>query len=138
MFCENCSLDNLPGLFCSQCGGPLVAAPEKCPSCGNKDASGNYCNECGSSLSLHNCPSCGAKNQTDHYCRDCGVRISGIEPPAIKTQGAIEVGAADLLPWQEEIAYCGNCYQAKKKYESPGVLVTRCTACGAEANNIKF
>ena len=138
MLCESCSLDNLPGLFCSQCGGPLVSPPETCSSCGNMNVSGNYCNECGSPLSLHNCPSCGAKNQTDDFCTDCGDRVSGLEAPATVPQSVQKFTALSLPRWQDEVAYCTMCYEDTKSYAGPGLHVAECTACGAPARHIKF
>jgi len=139
MLCESCSLDNLPGLFCNQCGGPLVSPPETCSSCGNMNVSGNYCNECGSALSVHNCPSCGAKNQTDDFCTDCGVRVSGLETPATARQSVHASEPFHLPPpWQDEIAYCTMCYEDTKSYAGPGLHVAECTACGAPARHIKF
>lgn len=127
MYCPTCEVADMPGKFCSDCGGVLKERAPPCASCGNAEAFGPFCHMCGNSLLEDACPNCKAANQKGAFCKKCGHELRAGKDQKIPS----DLAASTTV-------YCKSCYAAGKRHRSDGTRVRVCTVCGAPDMYLNF
>jgi len=142
MYCATCDVMDMPGKFCSECGGILEERTSPCSNCGNLEAFGPFCHMCGNSLDREACPHCEASNQNGKFCKKCGYELHVSQESMVAKKSTptangkaqktrTSVGASSAV-------YCRSCYATGRRYKVDGTLVNSCTVCGAAAMYLKF
>jgi predicted amidophosphoribosyltransferase len=142
MYCTECDVMDMPGKFCSECGGILEERTPPCSNCGNPEAFGPFCHMCGNNLDQDACPSCESANQKGDFCKRCGHELSSGREHKDATEAALDEIRKDNkisseLPTPTTV-FCLSCYAKGKRYRSDGTRVRLCTVCGAPEMYLKF
>jgi len=143
MYCATCDAMDMPGKFCSECGGILEERNQPCSNCGEPEAFGPFCHMCGNSLDRQACPNCKASNQNGKFCKKCGYELPissdllVAEETTTPTAGSKVQKISNGLGASATV-YCRSCYATGRRFKSDGTLVNVCTVCGAPAMYLKF
>jgi len=143
MYCATCDAMDMPGKFCSDCGGILEERNQPCSNCGEPEAFGPFCHMCGNSLDRQACPNCKASNQNGKFCKKCGYELPissdllVAEETTTPTAGSKVQKISNGLGASATV-YCRSCYATGRRFKSDGTLVNVCTVCGAPAMYLKF
>ena len=142
MYCATCDAMDMPGKFCSDCGGILEERNQPCSSCGEPEAFGPFCHICGNSLDRQACPNCEASNQNGNFCKKCGYELQIgnnllVAEVTTPTAGSKVQKTSNGLGASATV-FCRSCYATGRRFKSNGTLVNECTVCGAPAMYLKF